>query len=215
MLEKADVQGIESIVATPHFRHDRMESYPVKVINSFQRVEELIKSNGFNIKLILGGEIMYSSKALEMLDNHKFPTINGTRYILVEFPVYIQFKELKMAIHDLIGSGYIPIIAHVERYQFVSDIKEIYVLEKLGAYCQLNTGIVLGHYGYMKRRFAYKLIKNKLVHFIASDGHNDRRRKIDLGQAYKVIERKFGKETAVRIFTSNQEKVLKGENLGV
>lgn len=215
MIEQSAHQGINCIVATPHFRHDASKDYLRRVVESYRAMSGIIEKTGAEIKFYLGGEIMYSSLALEMLEEGKFPTINNTDYVLVEFPPYIQFKELKAAIHDLTSSGYIPIIAHVERYQFIGDLKKIYVLEKIGAYCQMNTSILLGDYGFMKKRFALKLIKNNLVHFVASDGHNDSKRKINLKAAYNVVAKKFDLDTANKLFRENQERVIRGERLGV
>lgn len=208
-------EGIDKIIVTPHFRHDQSEAYLDKVKEKFAVAQKLADQVSPKLQLFLGCEIMYSSKALSKLVNNEFLTMNGTRHVLVEFPVMVQFNDLKGAIHDFVGSGYVPIIAHLERYQFINKIDQVQTLVKMGACVQINSSLILGKYGYQRKRFVHKLIKRDLVHFVASDAHNDGKRKVTLRRSYKLMARRFGKETAADLFIRNQEKVIKGEKIGV
>ncbi len=215
MLYQFSNEGIDKIVATPHFRHDQSDAYLEKVKESYLEARRLAAQVSPNLQLFLGCEIMYSSKALTRLINDEFLTLNGTDYILVEFPVMALFNDIVGAIHDFVGSGYIPIIAHLERYQFIDKVEQVQTLVKMGAHIQINSSLILGKYGFTRKRFIHKLIKRGLVHFVASDAHNDEKRKVTLGSSYKSIARRFGKETAADLFVRNQEKVIKGEKIGV
>ena len=215
MLYQFSNEGIDKIIVTPHFRHDLSNSYLDKVRKSFLKAQDLAMQVSPNLQLYLGCEIMYSSKALTKLINEEFLTLNGTNYILLEFPVMVQFNDIVGAIHDFVGSGYVPIIAHLERYQFIDKMEQVHTLVKLGAYIQINSSLILGKYGFARKRFIHKLIKRGLIHFVASDAHNDEKRKVTLGNSYKLIARRFGKEIAANLFVRNQEKVIKGEKIGV
>lgn len=215
MLYQFSNEGIDKIIVTPHFRHDQSEAYLDKVKQGFLKAQDLAAQVSPDLKLYLGCEIMYSSKALTRLVNDEFMTMNGTDYVLVEFPVLAQFNDIAGAIRDFVSSGYIPIVAHLERYQFIGKIEQVHALVKMGAYIQINSSLILGKYGFARKRFIHKLIKRGLVHFVASDAHNDEKRKVTLGSSYRTVARRFGKETAADLFIRNQEKVIKGEKIGV
>ena len=53
-----------------------------------------------------------------------------------------------------------------------------------------------------------KLFKNNLVDFVASDIHYDRANLFS--EARQFVQKKFGKETANKVFTENAKMIIKG-----
>lgn len=80
----------------------------------------------------------YSDGIIEALDQGIALTMNGTKYVLVEFPVYVEFPYIQKAVQRLLYAGYIPIIAHVERYERIRKRTHIEELVDMGAYIQVN-----------------------------------------------------------------------------
>ena len=76
-------------------------------------------------------------------------TMADSRYVLVEFGPMDDYDYLRNGVYDLLSEGYFPIIAHVERYQCLSDhLDRIVDLSGMGAYIQVNAGSVMGDAGF-------------------------------------------------------------------
>lgn len=201
-------QGVQKIVLTPHY--GPKFGCPSKdfIEERFQRLCERAYRKYPDMKLYLGNEIYYYKDLFQDLQIGKILTINHTRYVLIEFSFKENYSTIKYAIEELVYAGYIPIIAHVERYQAVfgkyDDIQE---LVDVGAYIQVNAESFLGGIFSKKTSFVKKLLKRNLVHFVASDCHDLIDRKPNLKEGRRIIERQvdFSK------FTENAEKMLKGE----
>ena len=82
-------------------------------------------------------------------------------------------------------NGYIPILAHPERYRFLhSNFKEYYRLKNAGCYFQINLLSLTGYYGQDILKISNKLLKERLVDYVGSDIHNQKH--VDLFES-KVI----------------------------
>ena len=71
------------------------------------------------IQLYLGSELYYQQGTVSDLKQGKALTMNGTRYVLVEFATSDAYSHIYRAVQDFVYAGYIPILAHVERYKAV------------------------------------------------------------------------------------------------
>jgi tyrosine-protein phosphatase YwqE len=70
-------------------------------------------------------------------------------------------------------SGYKPILAHPERYNYYHQNIEFYLkLKNAGCMFQLNLLSLSKHYGSEVQKTAYQLLKNNLYDFAGTDIHN-------------------------------------------
>lgn len=213
MLRIADSEGIDVIVATPHFAYGREIEKLEDIKSKYESVRQLWKERGPQKELYLGNELFYSDGLVDSLEAGVALTMNGTRYILVEFPVAAEYSYVESAIRKLQYAGYIPIIAHVERYAKLQDAKRIQSLVDMGAYMQVNVSVILGKHGFMAKYFVMKLLKLGLVHFVGTDAHSSRERKPEMKQCVQYLEKKLGVSKAHQILKKNPKKMLRGERL--
>lgn len=105
--------------------------------------------------------------------------------------------------------GYIPVIAHPERYECVKKDWEL-ALEgcKKGAKFQINKSSLSGTHGEKAARCATCLLDMDLVDFIASDAHHVWERGSGLGRVCRFIEKEYGTERAKKLFVTNPRKVV-------
>ena len=113
-------------------------------------------------------------------------------------------NDIAEAVYTCVEKGFIPIIAHIERYYY-ANIEIAKEIKELGGFIQVNAGSVCGKFGPYKRK-ATALIKAGLVDFVASDVHFKRTNY--MLKAYNVAVKKFGRETADKLFTENAKTVL-------
>ena len=145
-----------------------------------------------------GAEILYTDQASQMLHRNEIPAMCGTEYVLVEFSPYVQYKVLYSNLEELCSSGYVPILAHTERYRnLVRNIKRAEQLKQmLRIKYQVNCSTVLGQCSFLTRIYARKLFKAHLVDAVATDAHNVTTRAAAFDKAWQVLKKEYGKQYA-------------------
>ena len=128
---------------------------------------------------------------------------------ITEFNPMDEWDHVKRGVDEMLLGGYFPIIAHVERYlNVIKDIDRVYQLTEKGCYIQINAPSVMGEIGHVTKKQCKKLLKEGLVSFIATDAHEDVKRVPRLSECVRYISKKYGEETAVKIFETNPQLIL-------
>ena len=160
-------------------------------------------------KLYLGNEIYITTEMVELLEERKASTINGTNYVLFELPMNSKPLFVKEVVYKLIENGYKPIIAHPERYSYVKeDIEYVRDLKNMGALFQANYGSVIGMYGSSAKKTLKKLLKEDLISFLGSDVHAVGQIYPQIPKILKKLEKWISAEKLEELTTLNAEKVL-------
>lgn len=214
MLSLAMQEGIQAIVATPHWEAGMEEEWLKEYQQSFQAVQAYIEEEKLPIILYTGNEILHSETIHLYLVQNRLNSMNNTRYLLVEFPFHVSFSYIQRAVLNLSYHGYWPILAHAERYESLRDIRKIAELVDMGAYIQVNTSSVSGEHGWMMKRFCFQLMKLDLLHFVATDAHGSTKRPPKAKKARSMMEKKMGTEYTLRITEENPQKMIKGVRIG-
>ncbi|MBF0713330.1 tyrosine protein phosphatase [Gemella sp. GH3] len=217
LIKESYSQGTRSIIATSHRRKGMFETPEEKIRENFNIIKSEIEKILPDLNLYYGAEIYFTSDILNKLENNIFPTLGDTDYVLIEFSSSTRYTEIYKAVDKIILLGKIPILAHIERYnELVNSEKKVRNLIDKGAYIQINSASVLkvklfgDSQKEYKKRAKYFLDKD-LVHFVATDMHNLTSRKPYFKEAYKIIEKKYGKKRAEDLFVNNQRKIQNNE----
>lgn len=210
MLRQAEEDGTKEVAITHHILSNLDYEREGEIITKFKELQERIKIEKIGIKIHLGAEI-YSQPDMELC--HTISTYNDNKkYFLVEFPM--QGIPTFVADHffALISDGMVPIIAHPERNGGVIRKPErAYEFVQRGALLQMNAGSILGRHGAPVKDTATILLNSDLVHFVGSDGHNTKRRPLQLGAARNAVAEGWGEYRANLLFQENPGKVIAGE----
>lgn len=212
MLEIAEKNGITHMILTPH--HKPMHHNVSPEHNEVYRtnLQNQAKALGYKIKLFSGNEIYYSEKTLDELDLGNVCPLAESDYVLVEFHPTNPYKAIHNAVYHIQGAGFIPIIAHVERYSdIVSHPSYVEDLINMGALIQVNASSVMGKYGFGIRHFSKKLLKKRWVHFIASDAHDTKTRAPELLDCRNYVDKKYGADYGRQLFYDNPMRVICNE----
>ena len=214
MLQMEYEDGVRSIILTPHYRREMFETPKEKIERQFALLKEKSEATiGRDLRLYLGCEFHANMSMVETLSSRERPTMAGSDYVLTEFSQATDFSFARERIYDLVSHGFIPIVAHVERYpQIRKDFENLEALREIGAYLQVNAGSILGEEGFQIKRFCKKLMKNDMLDFVGSDCHRTNKRTPNLGPCVEYMEKKMGKAYTEHIFIHNQQKFT--ENIG-
>ena len=209
MLELAYSEGIRTIIVTPHFRREVFECSLNKIEEQYKAVKQLGKSIGDGIEVLLGCEYYAETDMLDRLQNEPQYTMAGTSYVLIEFSVDVELSYMRAIIQELVRGGYKPILAHAERYECL--YKRFYVNEliTLGAKIQLNAGSIIGDNGRKVKKFCGKMMKENLISFIGTDGHDTRARRPEIAKCAEYLEEKMGHGYARKVLIDNPQAIIK------
>ena len=210
LIRKAIEFGVTDIICTPHYRKFMFETSIDEIKLSFLNLQREVEKNKLNIKLHLGQEIYCNSdlefrKNLSMLDEKLISSMVDSKYILLEFS-YTRDIDIVEIVCMAKNKGYIPIIAHVERYIYANSISKVLKLIDYGAKIQVNASSIIGEDGRKVKKFVNKLISLGLVDFVASDIHESRTNYLE--DAYKRVIKKHGLEMAEKIFKTNALEII-------
>lgn len=169
MLEFQRKQGVERIVATPHFyahKYQGIESFLQKRADAYIKFAE----TGADLtNLFMGAEISIEKGISEIKDIEKL-AIEGTNLILMEFPYSGYANWMPEEVHNLAYEhGLIPVIAHLHRYISIFSKSEMETVLKMKAVFQINNE---SFRNFREKKFAKNLIKNDFKYIFGSDSHN-------------------------------------------
>ena len=212
MLRIAEKNGIQQMILTPHHKPMHHNVSPEHNDLYTKRLQEIADKAGIKIRLFPGNEVYYSDETFDNLVDGKVHTMAGSEYVLVEFHPTNPYKAIHNGLYQVQAAGYVPILAHVERYgEIVAHISYVEELVEMGCLIQVNASSIMGKYGMGISHFTKKLLKKELVDFVASDAHDAVSRSPELLECRNYITRKFGEEYSDRVLYDNPLKVINGE----
>ena len=212
MIDAAYVQGVRKMIATPHFYPGHHNTEKERLEDLYREMVVRVSEKYKDFTLLLGNEIYYKDEVIELLREKQIFTLAGTRYILIEFSVTADFRSLHDAVYRCVNAGFIPVIAHVERYQCLFG-KEEKIAELIGAGACIQVNAENFRTGLINpaRNRAVKLILRNYVHFLGSDCHNMQNRKPDLGPAAEYIQKKIPEHICEKILRENPQQLLQDQ----
>lgn len=217
MLRQAERAGTTGIVLTPHVNlFGDMSNLAPELIEIYESFVKKVKAEKINIDLYFGGEIFANEHVLELAERRLLPTINNSRFMLIEFDFYADLSYMLGIISALSGMQYVPIVAHPERYMAIkSNVLNAWEMLQCGALLQTNKGSLLGDFGTDTRAAAMELTARKLNQFVGSDCHENQFRTSEMDRAYTLVTAEFGNVTAKRLFEDNPQAVINDARLSL
>lgn len=174
MMIRAKEQEISQIIATPHSEAFRYSKEGGKII--FRRLVDAAAKVCPDMKLYLGCEVYCEERIMEQvvenLKTGRYPTMNGTQYVLMEFSAYVEPERTSPCVEALVNAGYIPIIAHMERYRYLRDNMELVDrFRELGALIQINVYSLFDEDDASIKNWARRLVQDRKADFLGTDAH--------------------------------------------
>lgn len=215
MLKRAYEMGFTDIIATSHYMDGNYVADAKKREELIESLNSYLKDNNINIKLYLGNEIYIVLDILKLIEEGKASTLANSRYVLFEIPMNTNVLFFNECIFELKSKGYIPILAHPERYKVVKENPNIVSkwLER-GLLMQSNYTSIIGEYGNEAKKTVKKLLKSNMVQFLGTDAHSEGKYE-KVKEAIKQIEKCIGKEKLEELTTINPRHIINDEEIKV
>ena len=210
MLKEEKSQGVDAIIATPHFYAER--DWIDKFIERREKAYNSIKASEEEIPDIrLGAEVAYFS-GMSRAEKIEDLCIEGTNIILVEMPFRQWDDKVIDEIQSLVSERELRcVLVHVERFLgFKGNDKRLQELVSPQIFFQMNAECILEE-GFLKKKKVAKLIdmfESGMVSLMGSDCHNMGSRKPNIDAARKKLSEPTLKridETSEKLFELNAE----------
>lgn len=190
MAEMLKEQGVERIVATPHFyahREKSVTAFLEKRAAAHAQIKDAIAIKDVR----LGAEVAIEHGISELPDIEKL-AITGTRLILLELPYRGYAKWMAEEIYNIAAEYNLKVmLAHVHRYTAYYSKEELESILSMDTIFQLNNE-AFG--SWTEKRIAKRVI-GECEHFVfGSDAHNSSSRKPN----WNLLQKKVKPEVIAR-----------------
>jgi protein-tyrosine phosphatase len=172
--------GTRTLVATPHvsWRHPNDAATIARLV---QELNARLRAEDVVLDVRPGAEIALTRLPDIEPELARF-TLGGGDWLLVEPPFTPVATGLDAVILDLQRHGRRVVLAHPERcHAFQRDPAMLARLARAGVLTSITAGSLTGQFGGEVRRFALALLREGIVHNVASDAHDAVRRPPTLG----------------------------------
>lgn len=212
LLKKMSSVGFNKVILTPHYIES--SDYTAENKEKLEKLEILkkeVKKNNIDIKIYLGNEIFINKELVNYIEDNKIYSLNNSKYILVELPFHNQILNIEDIMYEIKYKGYIPIIAHPERYTyFQEDYTLVENLKNEGILFQSNYSSILGYFGKSAQKLMKKMLKDKYIDYLGTDIHHIQKTYVidNFNKIEKKIKKITGEEYYLEIL-SNCNKLVK------
>ena len=193
LLQKLKSVGFDNVILTPHYIEDtEYSSYNEEKLEKLNILKQEIIKNNIDINIYLGNEIFINDHIVNGIEENKIYTLNNTKYLLFELPMHNRIVNLIDIVYEIKIKGYVPILAHPERYTpFQENYKLIDELKEEGLLFQSNYASILGFYGKGAAKLLKYMLKKKYVDYLGTDIHHVHKAYVE--KKKKKIDKMFNK----------------------
>lgn len=204
LLKKLKSVGFNNVILTPHFILDSTYNSNYEAnIKIYNELKERLLNENIDINIYLGNEIFIDKNVPTLLEKNIITSLNGTKYVLVEFPMHNKLLNIEDILYEIRSKGYEVVIAHPERYDaFKEDYGIVDTLREDGFLFQSNYSSILGYYGKDSIKLLKYMLKRHYIDFLGTDIH--RIEKTYVIDNFKKIEKHIIKVTGSEYYNKIQ-----------
>lgn len=206
-LTERGFQYVESGIQNP----DKAIQNPERAI--FDSKSETSLNSELSFRVLPGADVHFSQDIPRLLDQGEVTTIgDGGRFLCLEFPHQGIPYGAEGVLFQLMARGIIPVISHPERNLEIARRPQRYFeMVRAGCLGQVTAMSITGEFGPEAKTVVEKLMKKRLVHFIASDAHAAEGRDPVLSRARRQAEKIMGEKESWKMVKDYPRAVLEGK----
>jgi len=164
--------GYAKVITTPHIMVDAYRNTPEIIKEGLADLRRRIAYEGMTIEIDAAAEYYLDDGFLTLLEKGDLMPVNN-KYLLFETSYISKPLQIEEMIFEIGSAGYIPLMAHPERYRYIKNPeKEYRRFKDLGVMFQVNLNSFGGHYGKSAKALAHSLHKKGMISFLGSDVHH-------------------------------------------
>lgn len=167
--------GFSKLITTPHIMWDMYRNTPEIISEKLEILRNALRENKIPVEVDAAAEYFLDEHVEQLLKKNEPLLTIGGNMVLVEFSLAFPSHSIKDILFQMQMQGYLPVIAHPERYIYLEHARDFYdELKDIGCLFQLNVLSLGNHYGKSVHELAQYLIKKEYYDLIGTDLHHDR-----------------------------------------
>jgi protein-tyrosine phosphatase len=163
--------GYQKLITTPHISTDYYRNEPEGITKALVELNDALKAEAIPVVIEAAAEYYLDEELIKKVDSKEKLLTFGQSYLLFETNFLTEPYQLNNFIFKAITQGYKPILAHPERYAYMT-LEKAEELKNRGVLLQLNILSLVGFYSRPIQQLAYKLIDKGWIDLLGSDCHN-------------------------------------------
>lgn len=164
--------GMTQLITTPHIIQHVWENTHEQILSKKASTVLELLEHQISVPFRAAAEYLMDDQFVRLFQSGDLLTLKDN-YVLVEMSYINPPIQLYSILFDLQVAGYIPVLAHPERYTFYrNNLGEFAKLKRSGCHFQLNLLSVVGYYGNEITKIAEQLLKKGMYDFVGSDVHH-------------------------------------------
>lgn len=166
--------GYQGAICTSHIFPEVYDNKADDMLRGVDSLQSVLDKNNINFTLHASAEYMVDRQFIELAKAKKLLAFGKKDYVVIETGFTQENPYFDEAIYEMQYAGYCPILAHPERYLYLSQSKNIEQFEKIidkGIELQINLFSLIGLYGRLSKEVAKILLKNNFIRWIGTDIH--------------------------------------------
>jgi tyrosine-protein phosphatase YwqE len=165
--------GISEFITTPHIIQHVWDNTHEQILDKKTTTVLELEKNNITVPFKAAAEYLMDDQFVQLFQSNNLLTLKEN-YVLVEMSYINPPIQLYSILFDLQVAGYIPVLAHPERYLFYhNNFNEYHKLKRAGCLFQLNLLSVVGYYGTAITKIAEQLLQKDMYTYVGSDVHHD------------------------------------------
>jgi tyrosine-protein phosphatase YwqE len=166
--------GYKKIIATPHVMSGFYNNSYEDILQSLHLLKSILKRYNIPMELEASAEYYLEDNLFRAIERGEVLSFgNQKKYILFEAsfiakPAYLIESALRIQ-----RAGYIPVLAHPERYITLNNMDTLMRLLFNGILFQVNIASLTGYYSKQAQELAETLVKKNMVAFFGTNCHNE------------------------------------------
>lgn len=201
--------GITLTACTPHIYPGLYDNNAQMILQGIEVLTRALQHAGIDLQLTCGADTHLAPDLVGGLRNGRIPTLNHTRYFLLEPPHHVLPPRLIDSCFALQSAGYVPVLTHPERLSYVDSAYGMFQeLARRGIWMQITAGSLTGRFGSKPRYWAEKMMDEGLVHILATDSHGVDRRPPLLAEGRQAAEKWVDKAEALRLVVDRPRAII-------
>jgi protein-tyrosine phosphatase len=166
--------GISEFITTPHIIQHVWDNTHEQILTNKETTVADLKKNSIAVPFKAAAEYLMDDQFVRLFQSGQLLTLKDN-YVLVEMSYINAPIQLYSILFDLQVAGYIPVLAHPERYLFYhNNFNEYVKLKRAGCIFQLNLLSIVGYYGDAITKIAEQLLQKGMYTYVGSDVHHDK-----------------------------------------
>lgn len=163
--------GYKKLITTPHIMSDYYRNEPDQIKNKLSELNKNLLQQNILISVEAAAEYFLDEELMRKVESKESLLTFGKKYLLFETNFLTEPYHLNNFIFKATTQGYKPILAHPERYGYMT-MERAEELRDRGVLFQINIPSLVGFYSKPIQKFADKLIDKGWVEMLGSDCHS-------------------------------------------